>query len=55
VSWQALGVVGSVADTHYSIMGYQGNDASTLEQESAPAIAESMRNEEVDLAILAPV
>jgi D-proline reductase (dithiol) PrdB len=51
----AIGVIGSVADTHYSIMGYQGNDASTLEQESAPAIAACMRNDEVDLAILAPV
>ncbi len=51
----AEGVIGSVADTHYSIMGYQGNDASILEKESAPAIAESMRNEEVDLALLAPV
>ncbi len=49
------GVVGSVAETHYSIMGYQGNDTSQLEGESAPEIAESMRNEEVDLALLAPV
>lgn len=49
------GVVGQVADTHYSIMGYQGNDSSRLVEESAPAIARDMRNEEVDLAILAPV
>jgi len=49
------GVVGSVADSHYSIMGYQGSDSSTLENQSAPEIAETMRNEEVDLAILAPV
>jgi len=49
------GTVGSMAETHYSIMGYQGNDTSTLEQESAPAIAEAMRSEEVDLALLAPV
>ena len=51
----AEGVVGAVADTHYSIMGYQGNDTSTLEQKSAPEIAEAMRSEEVDLALLAPV
>lgn len=51
----AEGVVGSVADTHYSIMGYQGNDSSTLVRESAPAIAKAMRAEEVDLALLAPV
>jgi D-proline reductase (dithiol) PrdB len=49
------GVVGAVADSHYSIMGYQGNDSRRLEQESAPAIAEAMASEEVDLALLAPV
>jgi D-proline reductase (dithiol) PrdB len=49
------GVIGSVADTHYSIMGYQGNDSSELVHKSAPAIARSMANEEVDLALLAPV
>jgi D-proline reductase (dithiol) PrdB len=49
------GIVGSMAGTHYSVMGYQGNDASRLENESAPAIAEAMRREEVDLALLAPV
>ena len=51
----AAGEVGSMADTHYSIMGYQGNDTSALERESAPAIAEVMRREEVDLALLVPV
>jgi len=49
------GVVGEMAPTHYSIMGYQGNDSSILESESAPAIAEAMKSEEVDLALLAPV
>lgn len=49
------GVVGALADTHYSTMGYQGNDTSTLETETAPAIAKEMLSEEVDLAILAPV
>ena len=51
----AAGVVGSVADTHYSIMGYQGNDSSTLVNESAPEIAASMKRDDVDLALLAPV
>jgi hypothetical protein len=36
-------------------MGYQGNDLGPLERETAPAIARAMRNEEVDLALLAPV
>ncbi len=49
------GVVGAMAETHYSVMGFQGNDASELENESAPAIAEIMKSEEVDLALLAPV
>jgi D-proline reductase (dithiol) PrdB len=51
----ADGVIGGVADSHYSIMGYQGNDSSILENQSAPEIAEAMQSEEVDLAILAPV
>ena len=49
------GHVGAIADTHYSIMGFQGNDPSRLVDESAPAIARDLRNEEVDLALLAPV
>jgi D-proline reductase (dithiol) PrdB len=49
------GVVGAMAETHYSTMGYQGNDLGTLERETAPAIAAAMKSEEVDLAILAPV
>jgi len=49
------GVVGEVAPTHYSIMGYQGSDTRELENRSAPEIAEAMRSEEVDLALLAPV
>lgn len=51
----AEGRVGSMADTHYSTMGYQGGDTSVLENESAPQIAASMRAEHVDLALLAPV
>ena len=49
------GEIGSVAPTHYSIMGYQGNDSSALVEQSAPAIADAMKSEEVDLALLAPV
>lgn len=52
---EAAGTIGSVAPSHYSVMGFQGNDASTLEQKSAPEIAQAMRSEEVDLALLAPV
>ena len=49
------GVVGAVADTHYSTMGYQGADTSVLQNESAPEIAQSLLEEEVDLLLLAPV
>jgi D-proline reductase (dithiol) PrdB len=51
----AEGVIGALADSHYSTMGYQGNDTGTLENKSAPEIAAAMRREEVDLALLAPV
>jgi D-proline reductase (dithiol) PrdB len=51
----AEGFVGSMAETHYSIMGFQGADSSRLENESAPAIAEIMKSEEVDLVLLTPV
>jgi hypothetical protein len=49
------GVVGGVADTHYSTMGYQGADTSALENTSAPEIAQSLLDEKVDLLLLAPV
>ena len=51
----ALGEVGSIAPSHYSIMGYQGGDTTALETRSAPEIAAAMKSEEVDLALLAPV
>jgi len=51
----ADGVVGAMAETHYSTMGYQGSSTKVLEQETAPQIAAAMRSEEVDLALLAPV
>ena len=51
----AEGHVGTIAETHYSIMGFQGADSSQLENQSAPAIAEIMKSEEVDLALLTPV
>jgi D-proline reductase (dithiol) PrdB len=51
----AAGRIGAVAESHYSIMGYQGNDRGELERVSAPAIAQAMVSEEVDIALLAPV
>ena len=51
----AAGIVGDSAPHHYSIMGFQGDDSSVLENRSAPEIACAMHDDEVDLAILAPV
>jgi D-proline reductase (dithiol) PrdB len=51
----SAGDVGALAESHYSIMGYQGNDTTALEKKSAPEIAAAMAAEEVDLALLAPV
>ncbi len=47
--------IGAVAESHYSVMGFQGSDSTQLEQKSAPEIAAAMKSEEVDLALLAPV
>ena len=49
------GVIGSVAQSHYSIMGYQGNNPTELVEKSAPEIAAALKSEEVDLVVLAPV
>jgi len=49
------GEVGAMAETHYSVMGYQGNDPRAQSERSAPEIAARMRREEVDLALLTPV
>jgi len=50
----AEGVVGRVAPTHYSFMGYL-LDTTELEQKSAPAIAAALHDEHVDAVVLVPV
>lgn len=50
----AAGVIGSVAETHYSIMGYCPR-AADLAEETAPAIARGLRAEGVDAALVVPV
>jgi hypothetical protein len=47
------GIVGRSAPRHYSIMGYILEPAVLLEQ-TMPAIAEEMRRDGVDAAVLAP-
>ena len=46
--------VGSVAPSHYSIMGFQGSDLRRIAP-SCVAIAEAMVDDDVDLALLIPV
>lgn len=50
----AAGEVGAVAESHYSVMGFQLDSAVQLNQ-SAPAIAATMKAEGVTGAVLAPV
>ena len=47
------GVVGRPAPTHYSMMGYI-LDPTVLVEDTAPAIADRMRAEHVDAAVLVP-
>ncbi len=51
---EAAGVIGRLAPTHYSTMGYVTR-ADHLAAETAPAIASRMKAEGVDLALVVPV
>jgi hypothetical protein len=50
----ADGVIGDLAPTHFSTMGYAPRAADLVEQ-TAPAIVARMRAEAVDVALLVPV
>ena len=47
------GKIGSVADTHYSLMGYLLQPEEMLEH-SVPAIIQKLKDEDVDVVILVP-
>lgn len=51
---EAEGVIGSLAQTHFSMMGYITRAADVAE-ETAPAIASRMKKEGVDVALVVPV
>ena len=51
----ADGVVGSMADSHYSVMGYQGENPARIAEASGEEIVASLSGEGVDLLLLAPV
>jgi len=48
------GEIGSVAPSHYSVMGFQ-LDSTVQTRDSAPAIAAAMKREGVHAVVLAPV
>ena len=50
---QRAGVIGSVAPSHYSFMGYL-LDAEEFLTETVPKIVAQMKSEEVDAAVLIP-
>ncbi len=50
---QQAGLVGSVAPSHYSFMGYL-LDAEPFLMKTAPRITARMNSEEVDAAVLVP-
>ena len=50
------GIIGSVANTHISFMGAQPDHTlETIRQDSGPAAAELLSDDEVDLVLLTPV
>ena len=54
VELEQQGVVGSLAPTSYSFMGYQP-DTTEWRERYAPQVAERMRSEAVDAVLLTPV
>lgn len=48
------GVVGSSAETHYSVMGYQSGGLDEWRTTTGPEIVARLRQEDVDAAVLAP-
>ena len=51
-NWRRIGVIGSVADTHYSFMG--ASDPVQMEPH-ARALAGKLKQDRVDSVLLAPV
>jgi D-proline reductase (dithiol) PrdB len=49
----AVGQLGALADTHYSLLGYQ-LDMTTWETETAPRVAEGLVSQAVDAAVITP-
>ena len=60
VELERAGAIGSLAESHYSFMGFQGRapdgggDTAEWEQRYGPEVAARMRNEGVDAVVLTP-
>ncbi len=54
VDLEQAGVIGSLAPTNYSFMGYQP-DTTEWRERYAPEVAERMKDEQVDAVLLTPV
>jgi D-proline reductase (dithiol) PrdB len=48
------GKIGSLAENHYSFMGYQGSSSDAWREAYGPELALRLKNDDVDLLILAP-
>jgi len=49
------GVIGSVAESHYSFAGNQPDDVATIIHDSGPAAAAQLKADGVDVVLLTPV
>ena len=49
------GVIGSVADSHYSFAGNQPDDVAMIIHDSGPAAAAALKADGVDVVLLTPV
>lgn len=49
------GLIGSVADQHYSFAGNQPDDVATIIHDSGPAAAAALKADGVDVVLLTPV
>lgn len=51
---EAEGRIGRLADDHYSVMGFQGDDGAEWHKQTLPEITQRLRKAEVEALILAP-
>lgn len=52
---EAAGEIGALAETHYSFMGFQGDSIDAWRGHYGPEVAERLREDGVNYAVLTPV